>query len=539
MGLPIKALVLSGLVIASLLIAPFIPMLYAVFVISVFLLVFVCSYLFFIAPMKKMERRMAETEQTLTQHKEKYRQDLNHATKQLNVEIAQRQAMETELAGQHDSIAQLAQYDRLTSLPNRVFFNESLNRAIMHAKRHKKVLAVLLIKLDSFNQVMAALGQSAADRVIKEMGARLSNSVRSDDILARLEGAEFIILLHDIGKPKFASLVAKKILQACAQPIHIDAQDIFLQASIGICIYPNDGDALEAMLKNVNTALDSIARTGGGTYQFYSKEMDTEAHEYLQLEEALRKAIQNNELVLHYQPKLNIRSSTITGVEALLRWQHPDFSNVNPSVFIPIAEETNLIIPLGEWALREACRINKYWQTEGYEHTSIALNLSPKQFYHPDITDMIAKALNESGLNPSYLELEINESTVMNNVEKATEILNKIKALGVHLVIDHFGMGYTSISHLKQFPVSSLKIDSSFIKGIPTNANDLAITNAFIALGHHFGLEVVAEGVETAEQVEYLSTQNCDMVQGYYFCHPLPADSITQQFKKITDRALL
>ena len=249
--------------------------------------------------------------------------------------------------------------------------------------------------------------------------------------------------------------------------------------------------------------------------------------------------IQQKRTVLYYQPKLNIKNSTITGVEALLRWQHPQYSNVNPAVFIPIAEETNLIIPLGEWALREACKINKSWQNEGYEHISIALNLSPKQFYHPDIVEMIKAALSESGLNPSYLELEINETTVMNNVEKATEILNKIKALGVHLVIDHFGTGYTSISHLKQFPVSSLKIDASFIKGIPTNANDLAITNAFIALAHHFGLEVVAEGVETAEQVEYLSTQHCDIVQGYYFCHPLPAQNIIQQFKKIADRAWL
>jgi diguanylate cyclase (GGDEF)-like protein len=411
---------------------------------------------------------------------------------------------------------------------------------MLNAKRHKKTLAILLIKLDGLKEITSALGEAETNAAIKEVSVRLSNAVRSDDILARLEGDEFILLLQDIGKPKFASIVAKKIAHACSLPIKVDSQEVFLQASIGISVYPNDGQSLETLLKNVNTALDSISRSSGGSaYQFYSKEMDAEAHEYLQLEEALRKAILNNELELYYQPKLNIKSSMIAGVEALLRWQHPDLSNVSPAVFIPIAEETNLIIPLGEWALREACKMNKHWQNEGYEHLSIALNLSPKQFYHPDIVEIISNALKESDLNPAYLELEINEATVMNNMEKAIEILEKIKALGVHLAIDHFGTGYTSISHLKQFPISSLKIDASFIKGIPTNANDLAITNAFIALAHHFGLEVVAEGVETAEQVEYLATQNCDMVQGYYFCHPLSAQNIIQQLKKIADRAML
>jgi EAL domain-containing protein (putative c-di-GMP-specific phosphodiesterase class I) len=267
--------------------------------------------------------------------------------------------------------------------------------------------------------------------------------------------------------------------------------------------------------------------------------MDVEAREFIKLENDLKKAIERNELILYYQPELHIKKGTIAGVEALLRWAHPELGILNPAQFISIAEDTGLMLKIGEWAMREACKTNKYWQDEGYEHLVVALNLSPRQFQHADIAKTISTVLKETGLNPKYLELEISESTVMDHVEVAKSRLDAIKATGVQLSIDHFGAGYTSISHLKQFPVNAIKIDQNYIKGIPNNPDDSAITNAFIGLAHNLGLEVVAEGVETGEQVQYLSMQNCDMVQGYFLSHPLPADKIVQQFKKLMDGALL
>lgn len=400
---------------------------------------------------------------------------------------------------------------RAETLNSRIFFNESLNKAMAHAKRRNQILAILSLNLDD---------HTSEDSLLKEIESKLSNILRADDILVRLDD-DFFILLNDIGKPKYASAVAQKLLNVC-------------KVNIGICVYPNDGDSLEVLLSNVNTALDAVKHNGGG-YQFYSKEMDVEGHEYIKLIEALRHASQNNELVLHYQPRHHIKLGHITGLETLLRWSHPQFGYVNPSVFIPLAEETNLIVSIGEWALYEACKMNKYWQNEGYGHITIGVNLSPKQFYHPDITNMISNVLKDTGLNPKYLEFEITESTVMNNIEIAADILNNIRSTGAQIVLDHFGVGATAISHLKQFPISAIKIDKSFIKGIPNNPNDIAITNAFIALTHNFGLEVVAEGVETAEQVQYLSAHDCDMVQGYFFSYPLPAQKIIQQFKKLMD----
>ncbi|HSW70344.1 MAG TPA: bifunctional diguanylate cyclase/phosphodiesterase [Gammaproteobacteria bacterium] len=424
--------------------------------------------------------------------------------------------------------------DTLTKLPNRAFFNEVLNKALVHAKRHNKICAVLIIDIDAFKNANNTLGENFGNEVLNKIAQRLTQTLRTDDFVAHLEGDSFIVLLNDINKSKFASVVAEKILKNCSNPI----KDFSFTVSIGISIYPNDGLSMEDMLKNADAALYKAKNSGGNQYQFHTHEMDMEAREFIKLENELRLAIEKNELVLYYQPKLHIKKGSITGVEALLRWAHPELGILNPSQFISIAEDTGLIMKIGEWALREACKANKHWQNEGYEHFTVALNLSPKQFYHPDITKIIENVLKETGLNPKYLELEINESTVMNNTTNAKNQLDAIKSLGIQLSVDHFGVGYTSISHLKQFPVSTIKIDQNYIKGIPNNPDDSAITNAFIALAHNLGLEVVAEGVETAEQVQYLTLQNCDMVQGYFLSHPLPAEKIELQFKKLMDRAL-
>lgn len=420
----------------------------------------------------------------------------------------------------------------MTALPNRVFFNEILNKAIGHAKRHSKVLAVLFIDLDRFKNINDALGHTTGDIVLKEMGNRFAGVLRAGDILARLGGDEYIILLNDIGHPKFAGPVAEKILNACGQPVKIDMHEFYITASIGICIFPNDGQSLEDLQRNADMAMYKSKRSGGGIYQYYTQEMNVAAHEHIQLEAALRKAIQNQEFILHYQPQLNLRDGTITRVEALIRWEHPELGIVSPAKFIPLAEETGLILPIGEWALREACRTCKKWQDEGYDPITVAVNISPKQFRHQDLAQVVSDVLKETGLEAKYLEIEITETAMMDNVENAINRLNAINNMGVRISIDDFGTGYTSISYLKQFPVSILKIDQHFIKGIPNNQNDVAITSAVIALGHNLGLEIVAEGVETAEQMQYLSDHHCDLIQGYFLSRPLPESKIILQFTR-------
>lgn len=463
--------------------------------------------------------------------------ELQKTNIQLQQEIAERKSVEKELIIHKEHLVRLAHYDGLTSLPNRVFFNEMLTKSLNHAKRHKKMFAILFIDLDRFKTINDALGHPMGDRVLKEIANRFTTVLRAGDVLSRLGGDEFIILLNDIDHPKFASPVAEKILKLCADSIKINTYEFFITTSIGISIFPNDGISLEDLLRNADMAMYKAKRAGGGIYQYYTKEMNQEAHEHIQLEAALRKAITNNEFILYYQPQLNLADGVITGVEALIRWEHPEVGMISPAKFIPLAEETGLIMQIGEWALREACRANKSWQDQGYQPISVAVNLSPKQFRHQDIDHLVAMILADTGLDPQYLELEITETAVMDNVETAISRLKDIKAMGVDIAIDDFGTGYTSISYLKQFPVSVLKIDQSFIKGIPNNANDLAITTAVIALAHSLDIKVVAEGVETSEQLQYLADHDCDIVQGYYLSRPLPEAKILLQLTKITEES--
>lgn len=459
-------------------------------------------------------------------------QELQKTNVQLQQEITERKSVERELVIHKEHLIRLAHYDNLTALPNRVFFNEILNKAISHAKRHNKILAVLFIDLDRFKNINDALGHPIGDLVLKEMGNRFSSILRAGDILARLGGDEFIVLLNDIGQPEFAGSVAEKILGACSHPVKIDSHEFYITASIGICVFPTDGQSLEDLHKNADMAMYKAKRSGGGIYQFYTQEMDIAAHEHIKLEAALRKAIQNQEFVLHFQPQLNLQTGVIECVEALIRWEHPELGMISPAKFIPLAEETGLILPIGEWTIREACRINKEWQNAGYDPISVAVNISPKQFRHQDIAEIITNVLNDTGLSAKYLEMEITETAVMDDVEIAISRLKTIHAMGVHISIDDFGTGYTSISYLKQFPVNVLKIDQQFIKGIPDSQNDLAITSAVIALGHNLGLKIVAEGVETAEQMQYLTDHHCDLIQGYFISRPLPANKITLQLTK-------
>lgn len=434
----------------------------------------------------------------------------------------------------------LKENDTKNSLSNRLFFNETLNKAINHAKRRDKLLAVLLVDVSPVKTIKHLLEAPAIDAfAMQEMEKKLVATLRSEDVLVKLEGGVFSVLLNDIAKAKFASAVANKIIQATAMPINIEGQDTYFTTHIGICIYPTEGCSLEDLLKNAEIALNKAKNAGINTFRFYTQTMDAEASEYIHMEKSLRKAISNQEFMLYYQPKLQLKTGNITRLEALIRWVHPEIGVINPEKFLPIAEETGLIHPIGEWALREACKTNKQWQEAGYAHMPVAVNLSSKQFHHADIAKTIDVILKETGLNPNYLELEITETALMEDVNQAMSILADIKATGVQISIDHFGAGYFSIGQLKQFPLTLLKIDQAFVKGVPNNINDSAITAAIIALAHNLGLEVVAEGVETAEQVQYLSSQNCDMIQGYFLSQPLPADQIVLQFKKLMEGVLL
>jgi diguanylate cyclase (GGDEF)-like protein len=453
---------------------------------------------------------------------------------ELETEIAERKTVEQALKSHREHLTHLAHYDDLTSLPNRIFFHEMLNKTINHAHRHKKMMAILFIDLDRFKNINEAFSRATADQVLKEIANRFSTVLRAGDTLARLDGDEFAVLLNDIGHAKFASPVSEKILNICSTPLIVDNHEITITSSIGICIYPNDGVSLEELQKNADIAMYKAKKSGGGVFQYYAKEMNFEAHEHIQLEAMLRKAINNNEFVLHYQPKLNLQDGTIEGVEALIRWENPELGLVNPTNFIPLAEETGLIMQIGEWALREACSANKAWQQQGYKPVRVAVNLSPKQFQHQDIAQLVASILTEVGLDAKYLELEITETAVMDDVESAILKLNDIQKMGVHIAIDDFGTGYTSISYLKKFPVNTIKIDQTFIKNIPNSQNDIAITNAIIALAKILKIKVVAEGVETADQLQYLADHDCDIVQGYYLSRPLPEQKIVLQFGKVS-----
>lgn len=468
------------------------------------------------------------SQEQLEHRVEERTEELQKTNIQLQDEITERKSVERELTVHKEHLIRLAHYDNLTSLPNRVFFNEILNKAIGHAEKQNTKFAILFIDLDRFKNINDALGHSVGDMVLKEMGTRFSAILRAGDILARLGGDEFIILLNNIKDENYISSITEKILLAAAKPVKTEGHEFFIGASIGISVYPTDGTSMEILQKNADMAMYKAKHAGGGVSVYYDCKMDEVANEHIKMEAALRRAIQNKEFILYFQPQLSLKDGKIRRMEALIRWEDPELGLISPGAFIPLAEETGLIMPIGEWALHEACRINKKWQDEGYDPISVAVNISPKQFRHQDVAQIVKDALAQNNLGPEYLEVEITETAVMDNVDDAIAKLKSIREMGVHISVDDFGTGYTSINYLRQYPISVLKIDQTFIKGLPHNQNDVAITSAVIALGHNLGLEVVAEGVETAEQMQYLSEHSCDLIQGYFLSRPLPEGKIIQ-----------
>jgi diguanylate cyclase (GGDEF)-like protein/PAS domain S-box-containing protein len=423
-----------------------------------------------------------------------------------------------------ERIQYLAYYDGLTGLPNRILFTQRLNHALTQARRYKKNLAVLFIDLDRFKNINDTLGHEAGDHLLREIAKRFKDCIRASDTVARLGGDEFVILLEDLADPKHATNVARKLIGTTQNSFTIGGGEYHVTASIGISIYPEDGEDDQTLMKHADIAMYLAKDHGKNNYQFYSTQINVHSFERLALESSLRRALERKEFSLHYQAKVNLRTGCITGMEALLRWMHPDLGMVSPSLFIPLAEETGLIVAIGHWVLNTACAQNKLWQEQGLPPLSISVNLSARQFNDPDLLDDVGNALKGSGLAPELLELEITESMVMYNPDKAVKLLSQFQAMGVTIAIDDFGIGYSSLSQIKRFPLNTIKIDRSFIKDLTENKEDAAITGAIIALGKTLNLNVIAEGVETNEQLSFLHAHHCNEMQGYYFSKPVPAD---------------
>jgi diguanylate cyclase (GGDEF)-like protein/PAS domain S-box-containing protein len=422
-----------------------------------------------------------------------------------------------------EQIEYQAYHDALTGLPNRLLFRDRLTVALAHAKRLKQPVAVMFLDLDGFKLVNDTLGHSLGDELLKAIASRLRAVLREEDSIARMGGDEFTVLLGDLTRPDDAAKIAQKLLDTIAQPIRVEGHELFVTTSIGIALFPNDGETAEALLKNADHAMYRAKDVGRNSYQLCTPAMNSRALERLSLENAMRRALERGEFVLHYQPQINLATNEIDGMEALMRWNHPTQGLVQPATFIPIAEETRLIVPMGEWALREACRQAKEWQKTKYPTLRMAVNLSPRQFQHGDLRTVIASALEESGLSPSSLELEITESTAMQNTERTVATLRALREMGVRIAIDDFGTGHSSLNYLRSFPLDTVKIDQAFIHEIESSPSDRAIVSAIIAMAHGLNLRVTAEGVETEEQLKFLRESGCEEVQGYLFGRPAPA----------------
>jgi diguanylate cyclase (GGDEF)-like protein/PAS domain S-box-containing protein len=435
----------------------------------------------------------------------------------------------SELKHSQETIRRLAFYDPLTALPNRTLFNERIGQTLLRAKRNNSLFALMYVDLDRFKNINDTLGHFVGDKLLILAGQRLRKQLREEDVVARLGGDEFAIVLSDIQHIESIANVAESISSAMNQPFKVDGFELFATASIGISVYPMDHCEIDQLTRMADTALYSAKDKGRNKFEFYSELSNQLSVERLTLEMDLRYAAQRGELMVYYQPKFDLAHERIVGLEALLRWNHPRYHFIPPVQFIPVAEETGLIIQLGEWVLREVCQQINAWAKMGI-HWPVAINLSARQLREAKLFDNLDNILAETGVDPRQLEFEITESMIMGNPEKALSILHSLKARGISLSIDDFGTGYSSLSYLKRFPVDTLKIDMSFVHDITTDKDSASIVKAVISLAHSLGLKVIAEGVESREQADYLRTKECDEVQGYYYGTPLPAGELVERF---------
>jgi diguanylate cyclase (GGDEF)-like protein/PAS domain S-box-containing protein len=419
-------------------------------------------------------------------------------------------------------LAHLAKHDFLTGLPNRLFLNDRIEQAISSAKRHVKRVAVLFLDLDGFKHINDSLGHSVGDKLLQSISKRLVACGRASDTVSRQGGDEFVVLLSEVHQAEDAAIAAARMLAAVAEAHSIDRHDLHVTSSIGVSIYPDDGLDAETLIKNADTAMYQAKENGRQNYQYFKPEMNTRAVERQSLEECLRRALERDELSLHYQPKIDFKTGAISGAEALLRWTHPTRGAISPAQFIPIAEECGLILPIGHWVLRRACQQAQAWQQAGLPLATMAVNVSAKEFRDQQFLKELFAILAETSIDPRSLELELTESVLMKHAESAASILATLRESGVQVAVDDFGTGYSSLSYLRKFPIDALKIDQSFVGRLGTTADDASIVRAVVGMAQSLRLRVVAEGVETLEQAEFLQALHCDEAQGYYFSKPVP-----------------
>jgi len=437
-----------------------------------------------------------------------------------------------ELQKLNNKLSYQAYHDALTNLPNRALFIKRVEQAINAAEHHNELLAMLFVDLDRFKYINDTLGHAAGDRLLQEVSSRLLTCTRQpEDTVARLGGDEFTILLRDIKEPSNAGIVAKNILKALTAPLRFRDQEIYVTPSIGISVYPRDGRDVGTLMKNADAGMYTAKKQGRNNFKFYTPNANSASAARLEMENKLRQALEQGEFEVWYQPKVSMKTQEIIGAEALVRWHSPELNLVSPSQFIPLAEDTGLIVPIGEWVLRTACQESKHWQHNGQNPLHISVNLSARQFSKEDLLSSIEYIVNEFDMNPHNLELELTESLIMPNAEDSIETLQALKKQGVQISIDDFGTGYSSLSYLKRFPIDVLKIDRTFIRDVTTDLNNRALVAAIIAMAHNLNIEVVAEGVETQEQLGFLREHQCDYLQGFLFSKPIPAQKFRMLLK--------
>jgi diguanylate cyclase (GGDEF)-like protein len=470
---------------------------------------------------RRADKAIQHANEVLEQRVLQRTSELEAANLQLKGEMESRVQMEQE-------IRHMAHYDSLTGLPNRNLLNDRIEQAIEMARRNKHRVGVLFIDLDHFKTINDTLGHHIGDLLLSQVASRMSFMLRATDTLGRLGGDEFLFLAPELDDPEKLAVIAAKFIEILAQPIAVGAHMLHVTPSIGVCCYPEHGTDRDTLMRNADTAMYFAKASGRNNYKFYTERLNADVDSRFQIENALRYALGQNELTLHYQPLMDARSNSVFGMEALLRWNSKALGHMSPAQFIPIAEESGLIIPIGSWVLREACMQVKRWRALHGQDYVLAVNLSPQQFRQPDLLKVVATILTETGFPPSALELEITESSLMHNVNDVIATLHQLVALGVRLAIDDFGTGYSSLSYLRHFPVHKLKIDQSFVRDIGLDERGVGIVTTIISLSTTLGLEVIAEGVETEAQKAELMQQGCHFLQGYLFSRPLPVDAATE-----------
>jgi diguanylate cyclase (GGDEF)-like protein len=486
----------------------------------------------------EMARTLGTKSAALHAYKNQLEQRIADRTAELRVANAALQAEieERKLSAQRNEY--LAYYDSLTDLPNRAMFSRLLRAGIDTALVQDTQLALLFVDLDRFKNINDTLGHATGDQLLQEMAHRLKACLRADDAVARLGGDEFVVMLQHIAQPAEVEAVARKILAAASKPFGALGQEFHVTASVGVSLYPRDGSDERSLMKNADIAMYHAKDEGKNNFQLYSAQLDNHTFERLTMESALRQAMARQEFELFYQPKIDVAGGRMSGMEALLRWRHPEFGLIPPAKFIPLAEETGLILPIGKWVLRTACAQNVKWNIGAPRPLCIAVNLSARQFGEEGLLGDVVAALQETGMDPSLLELEITESMLMRDIDKAIGVLTALKNMGVRIAMDDFGTGYSSLSNLKKFPLDTIKVDRSFVRDLPGCFEDRGIAEAIFATGRALSLTVVAEGVETEAQADFLRLHACDKFQGYLFSHPLSSGEFGELLgKQMQDEA--